>query len=65
MKKFGENPEDPRRKELVSNVTREMNEIQKIQQKSILDGIKEWLRRSKYHRILHKSQVQIDKELDL
>ena len=30
MKKFGENPKDPRRKELVSNVTREMNEIQKI-----------------------------------
>ena len=30
MKKFGENVEDPRKKELVSNVTREMNEIVKI-----------------------------------
>ena len=31
MKKFGENSADPRRIELISNVTREINEIKKIE----------------------------------
>ena len=55
MKKFGENKEDPRRNELISNIARETNDIKKIDKKSFLSSIYERFKATRYNRLLHKS----------
>ena len=55
LKKFGENAEDPRRNELISNIARETNDIKKIDKKSFLSSIYERFKATRYNRLLHKS----------
>ena len=65
MTKFGNNPNDPKRKGLVKTFTREISQIKKIENKSLLQTLFERIKGSKYNRILRKAQIQVDKELDL
>ena len=55
IKKFGENIKDPKRKELVSNIAREMSSIEKIEEKGYMASIVERCKKSRYHRLLRKS----------
>ena len=68
LKQFGDDKQaDPNRKEFTNNMIRDFNQIQKIPKKSIWKNLFDrWCsKKSKYHRLLRKSRIQIDKELDL
>ena len=66
LKKYGNNRKDKTKNELVSNITREMSQIQKIKEIGFFATIFAFLvPGSPRRKLIHKAQIQIDKELDL
>ena len=63
--KFGNTPEDPLRDELLRSMKNDFESIKPITHKKFWQTCLECFKSSKYRKLLRKSSIQIDKELDL